>query len=99
MSEVFKEYQKNAQKIGLTVKRSSNKSKKLDCFDKNGKKIRSKGAKGMNDFVIYKHSDEMDFALKRQKLFYKRHEKNIQNKFAKDGRLSAAYLSAKILWT
>ena len=41
-----------AKKIGVVVKPSTNKTKKIDVY-KQGKKIASVGANGMNDFPTY----------------------------------------------
>jgi len=43
---------KQAKKIGVVVKPSTNKTKKIDVYKK-GKKLASVGANGMNDFPTY----------------------------------------------
>ena len=43
---------KKAKKMGLQVKQSTNKTKKIDVY-KQGKKIASVGARGMNDYPTY----------------------------------------------
>ena len=43
---------KKAKKLGLTVKPSKNKTKKIDVYKK-GVKIASVGANGMNDYPTY----------------------------------------------
>lgn len=75
----------NAKKIGLTVKPSTNPKKKLDVFNKDGKKIKSIGDPTREDFT--KHRDE-----KRRKAFKARFERYRHKK------MSGAYLADKILW-
>ena len=54
MSYTITSYTKSqAKKLGVQVKLSKNKKKKLDVF-KNGKKVASIGARGMGDFPTYK---------------------------------------------
>lgn len=81
----LKKAEKNAAKIGVTVKPSTRKEKKLDVF-KDGKKVASIGAKGYDDYT--KHRDK-----KRKKLYKKRHEKYRHKKG------TASYYADKILWT
>jgi hypothetical protein len=42
-----------AKKLGVVVKPSSVKGKKLDVFNKKGEKVASIGALGMGDYLIY----------------------------------------------
>ena len=49
---------RKAKQMDLIVKRSTNKSKKIDVFSKRGKKLASVGALGMNDFrPIFKNGE------------------------------------------
>jgi len=81
----LKRAEKNARKIGVTVKPSTRKEKKLDVF-KDGKKVASIGATGYDDFT--KHKDP-----KRKRLYKMRHEKHRHKKE------TPSYYADKILWT
>ena len=73
-----------AAKIGVSVKPSTRKFKKLDVF-KNGEKVASIGDVRYSDFNL--HSDE-----ERRKRYKQRHEKD-RHKIGTPG-----YYSDKILW-
>jgi len=82
---------KRAAAIGVTIKPSNNKGKKLDVF-KNDKKVASIGALGMSDFETYRKTKGNEFANKRRKAYKARHGKNA----SKVG--TPAYFASKILW-
>lgn len=101
MSYTIKNYTKNqAKKLGVIVKRSTNKKKKIDVFkkekDKNGKmilkKISSVGAIGYNDYPTYIKTKGKEYADKRRKLYKIRHNKyrNIKG--------TNSYWADKLLW-
>ena len=80
----------------MVIKPSSNILKKIDVF-KNGKKVASIGARGMNDYPTYLLKEkygyyEKGFANKRRKLYKERHEKD------RHVLGSAGYYADKILW-
>lgn len=85
-----------AKKLGVEIKPSSNSFKKIDVF-KNGKKVASIGAKGMNDYPTYLEKEKKGYfptgyAKNRRKLYKQRHEKD---------RLivgSNGWYADKILW-
>lgn len=97
MSYIIKPYtKKQAKKLNVQVKPSSNKNKKIDVL-KNGKKVASIGAKGMNDYPTYldlekKGKVKKGTALERRKLYKIRHEKdrNVKN--------SPGFYADKLLW-
>tara|TARA_R110000822_G_scaffold118759_4_gene251548 strand:+ start:2985 stop:3251 length:267 start_codon:yes stop_codon:yes gene_type:complete len=66
---------KQAKLLGVEIKPSSNKSKKIDVF-KNGSKIASIGAYGMKDFPTYLKEKGKAYADNRKKLYYIRNSKN-----------------------
>jgi hypothetical protein len=68
---------KRAKKIGVTVRPSSVKGKKIDVY-KNGNKIASVGALGMNDYPTYIKTKGSKFAKTRRRLYEIRH-KNTKN--------------------
>tara|TARA_R100000278_G_scaffold123268_1_gene112522 strand:- start:261 stop:533 length:273 start_codon:yes stop_codon:yes gene_type:complete len=82
--EYLKEAKRKAKAIGHDVEYSKKKEKKLDVF-KDGKKVASIGARGMNDFIQTGDKE----ARKRYKA---RHEK-YRNK-----KNTPSYFSDKILW-
>jgi hypothetical protein len=64
-----------AKKIGVEVKPSKIKGKKIDVF-KGGKKVASVGAIGYNDYPTYIKKKGKKFAEERRKLYKKRHQKD-----------------------
>ena len=88
-------YQKKAKAIGVTVKESSRKGKKLDVY-KNGEYQASIGATGYKDYESYKKEDP-EKAAARRKAYKARHSKDRSVRM-RDGKLTAGYLADKILW-
>jgi hypothetical protein len=82
---------KMADKIGVTVKPSTNPEKKIDVFRKS-RKIASVGAAGMNDFPTYIRTRGMAFAKTRRRLYKMRHERDRHVKW------SNGWLADKLLW-
>jgi hypothetical protein len=80
-----------AKAIGVTIKPSKVKGKKLDVF-KGDKKVASIGALGMGDFETFKKTKGKEFAEKRRKAYKSRHQKTR----TKVG--SNSYYADKILW-
>ena len=81
----------NAKKINVVVKHSTNKTKKIDVF-KNGIKIASIGANGMNDYPTYIKTRGLKYANSRKLLYKKRHNKDRHIKW------SRGWLADKLLW-
>ena len=82
---------KQAKKLGVIVKHSTNKTKKIDVYKKN-KKIASVGAYGMNDYPTYMKLKGKKFARTRRRLYKMRHEKDRHQKW------SNGWLADKLLW-
>jgi len=82
---------KQASKLGVQIKPSKNKNKKIDVF-RDTKKIASIGATGYGDYPTYTKTKGKAYADKRRELYKIRH--------AKDRAVvgSAGYLADKILW-
>jgi hypothetical protein len=80
-----------ADKLGVKIKPSQKKDKKIDVF-KNNKLIHSIGAKDYKDFPTYKKEKGKEFADERRRLYKLRHKKDA----AVVG--SAGYYADKILW-
>jgi hypothetical protein len=81
---------KQAKKLGVEIKPSTNKKKKIDVF-KNNNKVASIGATGYNDFSTYMKQNTI-LANQRRQLYKSRHEKDRHNVG------SAGYYADKILW-
>jgi hypothetical protein len=82
---------KKAKKLGLTVKPSTNKTKKIDVY-KNDKKLASVGAHGMNDYPTYIQKNGIKFAKTRRRLYRIRHERDRHIKY------SNGWFADKLLW-
>jgi hypothetical protein len=80
-----------AKKLGVEVKVSKVKGKKLDVF-KDGKKIASVGALGYSDYPTYIKEKGKDYADKRRTLYKIRHKKD------KDVKGTKGYYADRLLW-
>lgn len=80
-----------AKELGVTIKPSTKKGKKIDVYD-NGRKLASIGAKNYNDYPTYLESEGKDFADNRRRLYRERHAKDM-NKVGTPG-----WYANKILW-
>jgi len=80
-----------AKKLGVIVKASSLKGKKIDVF-KNGQKVASVGAIGYSDYPTYMRTKGKAYADERRRLYKIRHAKdrNVKN--------SDGYYADKLLW-
>jgi hypothetical protein len=97
MSYRIKKYTyQQAEKIGVEVKPSRTKGKKIDVFKK-GVKVASVGALGMNDYPTYLEKEKNGTvsegtASRRRKAYKIRHEKD------RHVRGSKGYYADKLLW-
>ena len=92
MAYRIKEYTKRqAKKLGVQVKPSKVKGKKIDVF-KNGKKVASVGAIGYNDYPTYMQKKGKKYADERRRLYKIRHNKD------RKVRGSAGDYADKLLW-
>jgi len=80
-----------AAKLGVTIKPSTVKGKKIDVF-KNDKKVASIGAEGMSDFPTYMQTKGKAYADERRRLYKIRHAKTM------DKVGSPSYYASRILW-
>jgi hypothetical protein len=71
-----------AKKLGVEVKPSTDKKKKIDVI-KNGIKVASVGAIGYNDYPTYKKEKGLAYANERRKLYKIRHNKDLNSKNGK----------------
>lgn len=86
---------RQARKLGLTVKPSINKGKKIDVF-KNGKKVASVGALGYNDYPTYLKLEEQGkvskgAAAEKRKNYKARH-------VYRNRKGTPAWYADKLLW-
>ena len=79
-----------AKILGVEIKPSKSKNKKIDVF-KNGNKLASIGGKGYKDYPTYLKLDK-SLAEERRRLYKIRHDKDRKIKG------SAGYFTDKILW-
>ena len=92
MAYLIKQYTKDkAKKLGVEVKPSKLKGKKIDVF-KDGKKIASVGALGYSDYPTYIKDKGKDYANKRRTLYKIRHKKD------KDVKGTKGYYADRLLW-
>ena len=64
-----------AKQLGVEVKPSTSKGKKIDVF-KNGSKVASVGALGYGDYPTYLQLYGKEYAEERRKCYKNRYEKN-----------------------
>jgi hypothetical protein len=82
---------RQAKKLGVTVRQSTNKTKKIDVYKK-GKKVASVGARGMGDFPTFMKLNGKKYAQTRRRLYKMRHEKD------RHVRGSRGWYADKLLW-
>jgi hypothetical protein len=80
-----------AKKIGVTVKPSTSKDKKIDVFKK-GEKIASVGAIGYMDYPTFIKEKGLHYANIHRKAYKQRHEKDRHIKW------SRGWLADQLLW-
>ena len=80
-----------AKSMGVTVKPSTRKGKKLDVF-KSGKKVASIGQLSMNDYPTYIKKKGLQYAKERRVLYRKRHHKELH------AHGTPGYYAANLLW-
>ena len=92
MSYTITNYTRNrASQLGVSVKPSTRKGKKIDVF-KDAKKIASIGALGYGDYPTFMRTKGKEFANKRRKAYRNRHAKNMIIKG------SNGYYAGNLLW-
>jgi Mn-dependent DtxR family transcriptional regulator len=91
MYQISQRIKDNAKKLGVTVKPSTNKNKKIDVF-KNDKKVASVGAIGYKDYSVFLKEDGKEVAEERKRLYKIRHQKD-RNKVG-----TPSYYADRLLW-
>lgn len=82
---------KQAEKLGVKIKPSTKKDKKIDVF-KNNKLVTSVGQVGYKDYPTYTKEKGKDFADERRRLYKLRHKKDLSVVG------SAGYYANNLLW-
>lgn len=83
---------KNADRIGVVIKKSKQKNKKLDVFSKEGEKLATIGDTRYMDYRSYIKIEGKAFADERRRLYKIRHEKTRHEKG------TPSYYADQILW-
>jgi hypothetical protein len=83
---------KQAEKLGVTVKPSSDAKKKVDVFDKKGNLITKIVDSNYKDYGTYIKEKGLAYADKRRELYKIRHDKDRKVKG------SAGFYADKLLW-
>ena len=91
MYKITEYSKKKAAELGVTIKPSTNKNKKIDVY-KDSKKVASIGAINYDDFPTHLIKKGRQYAEERQRLYKLRHSKD------RKVRGSAGYYADKILW-
>ena len=89
---ITKYTKRKAKQLGVTVRHSKVKGKKIDVFNKKGKKLASVGAAGMNDYPTYMRTRGNRYARKRRSLYRIRHRKD------RTKRGTRGWWADKLLW-
>ena len=83
---------RKARELGVVVKPSTVKGKKIDVYNKKGEKLASIGALGMMDYPNWIKAKGKVYADARRKAYKSRHASN------RNVRGSAGYYADKLLW-
>lgn len=83
---------RRATALGVKIKPSTVKGKKIDVFNKKGEKLASIGALGYGDYPTFWATKGKAFADEKRRLYKMRHEKD------RKVRGSAGYYADQILW-
>ena len=83
---------RQAKKYGVVVKTSRTQGKKIDVFDKSGKKLASVGALGYGDYPTFMRKKGKEYADARRKMYKVRHEKD------RHKRGTPGFWADKLLW-
>lgn len=97
----IKDLQKlKAKKLGLTIKHSKKKNKKIDVINKDNEVVASIGGVKpdgtyYNDYATYIQKLGLKEAKKKRQQYLKRHSKEPKEK---DGKKTPSYYADNILW-
>jgi len=93
--------ERKAKELGVIIKSSESKNKKIDVLDKKGNKLASiggvkKDGRFYGDYATFIEEKGLKFANERRRLYLKRHSKYPKKK--PDGSFTNSMYSDKILW-
>jgi len=98
MSYIISDYTKRqAKRLGVEVKPSTRKNKKIDVFH-NDKKVASVGAKGYKDYSIYLKEEGQKVANERRRLYRIRHARDSKRKPGGIEKQTPGYFARQLLW-
>lgn len=83
---------RKAKQLGVTVKKAKNSNKKIDVFNKDGKKVATVGACGYKDYPTFLKKDGKDVANERRRAFKSRFQRH------RTKRGTNAYWADQLLW-
>jgi hypothetical protein len=83
---------RQAKKYGVVIKPSRVSGKKIDVFDKSGKKLASVGALGYGDYPTFMRKKGKEYADSRRKMYKIRHQKD------RHKRGTPGFWADKLLW-
>ena len=93
---------KQAAKYGVTVKNSTRRNKKIDVFDKNGKRVASVGALGYKDYPTFLAMTPAESGLTKKQIVEnaKKHRTQYKRRHEKDRhtRGTNGWYADKLLW-
>jgi hypothetical protein len=92
MYKITQYTKQKASDYNVVVKPSTVEGKKIDVFDKKGKKLASIGAIGYGDYPTYLKEKGVKYAEERRRLYKIRHESD------RHKRGSAGWYADKLLW-
>jgi len=93
MAYRIKSYTKGrARALGVVVKPSTVDGKKIDVFNRAGKKLASVGAIGYGDYPTFKEQKGKEFADNKRRLYKMRHQKD------RVVRGTPGWYADKLLW-
>ncbi len=91
---ITNELLQRAKKLGVTIKSSTDSSKKLDVYQ-NGKLIARIGQYGAKDYHLHKKEHGEAYAQEKRRLYYQRHPYDIKKI---SGIYTPDYLAKALLW-
>ena len=83
---------RQAKILGVVVKPSKTKGKKIDVFNKKGEKLASVGALGYGDYPTFIRTKGKEYADTRRKMYKIRHQKDRHKKG------TPGFYADKLLW-
>ena len=92
MYQILPYTKEKALQLGVIVKSSTRKNKKIDVFSKSNEYITSIGALGYYDYPTFQKLYGKEFADKKRILYKKRHQKDRTIKF------SNGWYADNLLW-